>query len=79
MENPDLFVPENPKISGVSETEQIVKHVLEKLDIHQPKTEESRLISVAMDKMPPEDREKALKMFRAVYEEYFDHVEDKMA
>ena len=28
QENPNLFVPTNPAISGVSETEQIVQHSL---------------------------------------------------
>lgn len=71
MEKPDLFVPENPKISGVSETEQIVKHVLDKLNIHQPQTTESILISESVDRMTPEEREKALNIMKAVFSDYF--------
>ena len=77
MENPDLFVPENPKTSGVSETEQIVRHVLEKLDVV-PKTAESRIISECVDRMTPEDREKALNIFRAAFADKFS-AEEKMA
>ena len=74
MENPDLFVPENPKTSGVSETEQIVRHVLEKLDVV-PKTAESRIISECVDRMTPEDREKALNIFKAAFADKFIPVE----
>lgn len=71
LEKPDLFVPENPKISGVSETEQIVQHVLNKLNIHQPQTTESILISESVDRMTPEEREKALNIMKAVFSDYF--------
>ena len=71
QENPDLFVPENPKTSGVSETEQIVQHVLDKLNIHQPQTAESMIISAGVDRMTPEDREKALNIMKAVFSDYF--------
>jgi transcriptional regulator with XRE-family HTH domain len=77
IENPSLFVPENPDISGMSETEQIVQHVLEKLDVV-PKTAESRIISEGVDRMPPEDREKALSVLRTIYSEYFTKDEDKI-
>lgn len=77
-ENPNLFVPENPQVSGVSETEQIIRHVLEKLDVF-PKTAESRIISEGVDRMPPEDREKALNILKAAYADYFEKAEDKMA
>ena len=41
-------------------------------------TKEARIISFAVDSMPPEDREKALKMFTAVYSEYVKKAEDKI-
>ena len=44
-----------------------------------PKTEESRIISECVDKMTKEDRERALAMMKAVYADYFDTAEDKMA
>ena len=44
-----------------------------------PKTAESRIISEGIDRMPPEDREKALAVLRDVYTEYFESAENKMA
>lgn len=44
-----------------------------------PKTEESRIISGSIDRMPPEDRERALAILKAAYADYFDKPEDKMA
>ena len=44
-----------------------------------PKTSESRIISECVDKMPPEDREKALNVLKAVYADYFKNIEEKMA
>lgn len=75
MEKPSLFVPDNPETSGKSETEQIVQMLLDKLDEH-PKTEEARFVSIAMDKMPPEDRIKAMNVLKAMYGDYF--AEDKI-
>ena len=44
-----------------------------------PATEESRIISAGIDRMPPEDREKVLNMLKAVYSEYFNQAEDKIS
>ena len=44
-----------------------------------PKTTESRIISEGVDRMPPEDREKALNILKAVYADYFARNEEKMA
>ena len=44
-----------------------------------PRTAESRIISEGIDRMPPEDREKALAVLRAVYADYFESAENKMA
>ena len=46
--------------------------------IGRPKTDEARIISFAVDSMPPEHREKALKMFSAVYSDYIQKAEDKI-
>ena len=62
MENPSLFVPENPKISGVSETEQIVQHVLEKL---QPKSPQIRIVSSMMENLPQETQDLIVAMVEA--------------
>ena len=47
--------------------------------VRKPMTVESRIISECVDRMTPEDREKALSIFRAVYSEYFVAEKDKMA
>lgn len=43
-----------------------------------PRTSESRLISGCVDKMPPEERERALNILKAVYSDYFLTPEDKI-
>lgn len=48
-------------------------------DDGRPKTEESRIISECVDKMTKEDRERALAMMKAVYADYFEKMESKMA
>ena len=63
MEKPDLFVPENPKISGVSETEQIVQHVLDKL---QPKSPQIRIVSSMMENLPQETQDQIVAIVEAV-------------
>ena len=62
MENPSLFVPENPKTSGVSETEQIVQHVLDKL---QPKSPQIRIVSSMMENLPKETQDLIVAMVEA--------------
>ena len=42
------------------------------------KTEEARFVSVAMDKMPPEAREKAVNVLKAMYGDFFNETEDKI-
>ena len=44
-----------------------------------PKTPEARIISVCIDKMSKEDRERALALMKAVYSDYFASEEGKMA
>lgn len=58
------------------ETEKIKQMILEKLKESQPKTEEARFVSIAMDKMPQKDREKAVNVLKAMYGDYF--TEDKI-
>ena len=50
----------------------------EVVHIAKPRTEESRIISECVDKMPQEDRERALNVLKAVYSDYFES-EEKMA
>lgn len=72
----NLYPSDNP--GGLSETEQIVQHVLHQLGT-QPKTIEARIISGGVDKMPPEQREQAVNIMKAVftqYAEYFNRKED---
>lgn len=68
----DYFSDDLPQYS---ETELIRQHLLIELGAAQPKTEEAKFISVALDKMPQKDREKALNVLKAMYAEYF--TEDK--
>lgn len=68
----NLFIPEDPKISGKSETEQIIERLLEKLD-SQPKTSEARILAKGVDRLPEEQRKQALAVFRAVFA---NHSED---
>lgn len=56
-------------------TDQVRQMILEKLGV-QPQTDEAKFVSIAMDKMPPKDREKAMAVLRAMYAEYF--TEDKI-
>ena len=70
-----LFVPEDPKISGVSETEQIIQRLLAQLD-NQPRTVEARIVSGGMDKMPQEYRDQILNGVRAMFPSYFVGGED---
>ena len=58
------------------ETEQIKQMILEKLTEDQPKSDEAKFISIAVDKMPPKDREKAMNVLKAIYGDYF--TEDKI-
>lgn len=58
------------------ETEKIKQMILERLKESQPKTEEARFVSIAMDKMPQKDREKAVNVLKAMYGDYF--AEDKI-
>lgn len=66
VETTNLFVPDNPKISGKSETDQIVERILTQLD-QMPKTTEARIVSFGMDKLPKEQREQILGVVRAMF------------
>jgi len=77
-DDPRLFVPIKPEISGKTETEQIVDRLLKQLQ-GQPRTQEAEIISVALDKMPKSERVKALNMLKAVYSEYFETEGEQMA
>lgn len=76
LERPNLFIPENPKIAGVSETEQIVQYVLDKLgqqtESDAPKTSEARLLAKGADKLPKEQREQLLAMARLMFSKAFE-------
>ena len=70
--NQNLFVPEDPKICGKSETEQIIERLLQQLD-NQPKTSEARILAKGVDRMTEAQRKQALAVFRAVFQ---NHAED---
>ena len=65
-----LFVPEDPKTSGKSETEQIIERILTQLG-EQPKTPEARAVSFGMDTLPEEQRKLILNMVTAMYPDNF--------
>lgn len=73
----DIFMPEDPQTSGKSRTDQIIERIINKLD-GQPKTQEAQIISTGIDKMPQEDRKRALNILSAAFSDYFDHAEDKI-
>ena len=76
QKNPTYFIPQNPKIAGVSETEQIVQYVLDKLgqqtESDAPKTSEARLLAKGADKLPKEQREQLLAMARLMFSKAFE-------
>ena len=77
LEKPNAFVPENPKKIGVSETEQIVSYVLEKLNDQQPKTPEARILAQGIDKLPKAQREQALNVNKAMFAQYSDYFDER--
>ena len=74
MDKPNLFVPDNPAVSGKTETEQIVQMIMSKLDEH-PKTDEARILAAGVDKLPKEQREMALNVVKAMFAKYADYFE----
>ena len=58
-------------LTGVEPTRQPEKVVI-------PQTEEARFVSVAMDKMPKEERKKAVNVLKAMYGDFFNEAEDKI-
>lgn len=69
----DYFSDEKPEIT---EAELIKQQVLFELGAKQPKTEEAKFISMAIDKMPPKEREKVMNVLKVMYADYF--TEDKI-
>ena len=63
----ESFIPENPKVSSISETEQIVQHVLDKLNIQSAQTPEIRIVSGAMEKMSKDQQEQVVNVVRAMF------------
>ena len=70
----NLYVPEDPAVCGKSETDQIIEMLLQKLDT-QPRTEEARILAKGVDRLPPEQREQALAMFRVMFKAHADYFE----
>ena len=57
----------------------INEETVEVKTIAEPKTKEAQIISKTIDKMPPDKREVALNLLKAVYSEYFEKEEDKIS
>ena len=66
------------KTNGLSETEQIIEHVLKRLNVptSQPQTNEARMLAIDVDKMPQEQREQALNIIRTVFAKYIKNGDD---
>lgn len=60
-----------------SEAELIKQHIMIELGADMPKTTEAKIISGAIDKMPPDKREQALNIMKAVFTQYADSFERK--
>ena len=60
-----------------TETELIKQHILIELGADIPKTTEAKIISGVIDKMPPEKREQAVNIMKAVFTQYADSFERK--
>ena len=77
--NLQLFAPEDPKECGKSETDQIIERLVHQLE-SQPKTSEARILARGVDLLPHEQREQALAVVRAMFQqhsEYFEGSDDK--
>lgn len=70
QQSQNLFIPEDPKVSGVSETDQIIQHILAKLEGY-PKTAEAKILSVKVDQLPKKQRELAVAMFDLMFAQKF--------
>ncbi len=66
----ELFVPIDPKICGMSETEQITQYVLNGLE-GKPKTPEARLLAKGVDTMPQEQRQAILNLVMSLRPDAF--------
>ena len=52
--------------------EEGFKNLASLYDTEIPITNEARIISGGIDRMPPEKREQAIKVLQAIFAEYFD-------
>lgn len=71
-----MFIPQDPKVCGKSETEQIIDRILKQLG-EQPKTPEAKAVSFGMDTLPQDQRELILNMVTAMYPETFKKGSEK--
>jgi len=69
-----LFVPDDPASCGKSETEQIIERLLNQLE-NQPRTAEARILAKGVDQLPPEQREQALAVVRAMFAQHAEYFE----
>lgn len=67
---------DDAKTRNVTETEQIVNYVLEKLNAQQPKTPEARILASGIDRLPKAQREQALNVVKAMFAQYADYFEN---
>ena len=79
-------MPKPPTIQSIANYFEVSQDWLNGLDVpreeekperSQAHTIEARLISHGVDAMPPEQRERALKMFKLLFEQYADRFEEE--
>lgn len=80
----DLTRPNSEQLQAISKAfnisvDELLSGDQEKTDTKSPRTAEAKIISEGIDRMPQQDRERALSVLKAVYSDYFSSAKDKMA
>ena len=76
------YLPSVPALAKLAEALKTTPAQLtgeEETPGEQPRTQEAKIISKGIDKMPPDKREVALNLLKTVYSEYFEKEEDKIS
>ena len=59
---------------ALADDKGMAERLLKQLD-NQPRTPEARILAKGVDNLPPEQREQALSVFRAVFQNHADYFE----
>ena len=68
LNQPGLFIPEDPNICGISETDQIKQYVLEKLGVTPIQTPEITAVSGMMSQMSKHQQDQIVAIVRTFLE-----------